>query len=1297
MERRKRRWWTRGITWLSLIVISGALVSGLFQLAVALAPGYRDEVAQRASTALGQPVQVDALSLRWRWLWPLLELKGVRLLDAAAGARASTPVVDVERIRLGFALAALLRGEWLPSEVEVEGVALAVEISPEGRWRLIGRERQDPPPEFAEIARAIKRFSRLRVEQLTLTVEDRRDARASFTALLQRGDLRLDAQGFELRAEMQAPQALAARVRLRAGVTGDLEQPQSWQGRWTLDASDIAPGPALHRYAPQLAAVQWTQATLTASGDWLQGAPGASELALRAQSLALLGQPASTLREVDLGLHYRPSAEGGTLDVVPLRLTGLKGSWPVTTARLDWKREADAAKPMQWRFSSDFLRLDDLAPWAATLLPAVPRLDTALLRGLKGDLSALEGRWQPAGTALAQFSLHSRFTGLGAQHPQQGSVQGLSGELTADENSGRATLKAEPLGFELPRLLAEPQRAARFAAEAQWQREGGSWRITLPRLDWSLLGSEGRANGELQLARDAPPHLKLQARFDVADAASLKPLMPLHWGQPLKDWLNRAVVRGRIANAQLDIDGPLADFPFHKNPSGQWSLKLPISAARLEYHRDWPGVDQLAATLLFKGNGLGFTAQRGLINGVAVPMATGGIADFAESPLVLDGKTVGEAPFYYQFLRASPLAEKLSALLKRSEAEGLAEADVHLEVPLHSGLGQKTVARGEVRLLGLNLRHQVLDRPVQNITGTLRFGGDVGIAAEGLQARFHGMPVTARIHANASGADELGAALRVDFDGSDGIASRYVPRWLLQQLHGGSEWQLALPLSGADSGQARLTSTLVGTRISLPPPLAKASEEALPIRLAISGDEAVPLRLIGEIPGRLGLALRFARGLSEQSPELRGVALRVGPGDAPQWPAKDGWQIGGTLDTFEPLAWQPLIASIISSASADGSASSEERLPFLGIDLDARRLRLAGYDIPAVRVEARREYGGYAATLRGEGTTGALKLSAQGDSLSGRFGSLQLLAAPKAETVAASRAEGEPLDPVKAPTLDFAVDALSIGGRAFGRLALKTQRSPRGQRLQTLALGEGIATLSAEGEWRRSGGMTEAQASFKVGSDDLAGTLEGLGFAPTVAGRNALIQGDLTWPAAARGFDWALGRGTVTLAVENGALRTVDPGGTSRVLGLFNFYALPRRLTLDFGDVVSQGLGFDRIDGSFQLANGVAHTDDMTIRGPSVRIEVRGDVGLAAHDYNQVITVTPNTKGITLGALLLGGAASVAAPVLPLIAVIANQVIDKPLGQVTQLTYGLTGSWDNPEFKKVDEAPQAAPAAEPKP
>ncbi len=1292
MERRKRRWWTRGITWVSLVVISGALLSGLFQLAVALAPEYRDEMARKASDVLGQPVEVDALALRWRWLWPLLELKGVRLIDTAASA----PIVEIERIRLGFDLAELLRGEWVPAEVEVEGAALAAEITPQGQWRLRGRTETRPPPSFDEIAKALKRFSRLRAERVTLAVQDLRDAKTSFSATLQRGDLRLNAQGFELRAELQAPQVLAARLRLRAGMTGDLARPEDWQGRWTLDASGLAPAAPLHRYAAVLAQMQWTDATLTASGDWQRKAPGASELSLRAQALSLVDDPASNLKELDLGLHYRPSPQGGTLDVVPLRLTGRKGSWPTSTARLDWRREtADA--PLHWRVSSDFLRLDDLAPWlaAARRQETGPRRDW--LRSLRGDLSALEARWQPQAEGASRYSLHARFADAAGRWTGLGSVQGLRGEITADENGGRAQLGGAPVGFELPKLLATAQRATRLEADAQWQREGSGWQLRLPRLDWSLLGSEGRASAEVRLAEGRKPELKLHSEFDVDDVASLKPLMPLRWGQPLKDWLNRAVVRARVARAVLDIEGPVADFPFHKNPTGKWSLLLPLNGARLDYHRDWPGVDQLAATLRFAGNGLSFEAQRGIISGVAVKTAKGHIEDFATAPLVIDGLASGEAPHYYAFLRGSPLASRLQALLRHSEAEGPADTSVHLEIPLHSGLGQKTIARGEVQLKGNSLRHAALDRAVTDITGTLRFGNGPGVSAEQLQARFYDMPVSASIAPNAESSDELVAGTRIDLQAPDGVAARYLPRWLRAAMQGAADWRVAIPLSGPRSGQVRLSSTLAGVGIQLPPPLVKSADEAMPITLDLRGDDSVPLAITGEIAGRLGLALRFARSLPGAPPELQGLNLRLGPGDAPAMPAKDGWRLTAALDRLEPAAWRSVVAAILDRNDLSGnSATDGERLPFLGAALQVQRLHFAGFDTPALSIVAQRESGAITATLQGTGTSGTLRLATAGDALSGRFAALQLQATPRQPGAVALK-DGEPLDPARAPTLDFRVDDLHIGGRRFGSLALASERSASGQRLQRLTLEGGIATLKAEGEWRRNVGMTEAQNRFTVTSDDLAGTLESLGYAPTVAGRNAHITGDLTWPAAAGGFDWPLARGSVALSVEDGALRTVEPGGTSRVLGLFNFYALPRRLTLDFGDVVSKGLGFDRVEGRFTLANGVAHTDDLTVRGPSVRVDVRGDVGLAAHDYNQVITVTPNTKGITLGALLLGGASAVAAPVLPLIAVIATQVIDKPLGQVTQLTYRLTGSWDNPEIKKLEPAVEQTPEPEAKP
>src|SRR3546814_19191831 len=51
---------------------------------------------------------------------------------------------------------------------------------------------------------------------------------------------------------------------------------------------------------------------------------------------------------------------------------------------------------------------------------------------------------------------------------------------------------------------------------------------------------------------------------------------------------------------------------------------------------------------------------------------------------------------------------------------------------------------------------------------------------------------------------------------------------------------------------------------------------------------------------------------------------------------------------------------------------------------------------------------------------------------------------------------------------------------------------------------------------------------------------------------------------------------------------------------------------------------------------------------------------------------------ISLGAALLGG------PAVGALVLLAQEVLDKPLDSVTQLTYHVYGGWDNPQFEKID-------------
>lgn len=1276
MERRKRRWWTRGITWVSALVVLAAAISGLFQIAVLAAPGYRAQLATLVSGAAGRPVRIGDMQLSWRWLWPQLQLRRVELL-ADDG---QTPLLQVERLRLGFSASDLLHGELIPAQIDLSGLVLDFDLDADNRLHLRGLPTDGPPPDWRELARQLRRFERLRTEKVTVRVHEARRPAVPWSLQVQQADLRLNQapdEGFELRIDAAAPELLAARLRLRVGMSGRFEQPEQWQGRWSLDADELAPSPALLARLPQALPLRLSGAQLKAGGDWRPGAPGETRLQLQAGEVRLAGATPARWQDLSLQLDYQPLANGGQLLWKGPQLTGARGAWPSSAGgRLSWQRPAEGA-PLRLEGGTDFLRLDDLAPWLA-LLVGKDRQPPLPLATLHGDLRALEGRYQPAaGEAPPHYALTADLIAVGAGAAGQPAASGLSGRLSADESGGQFALRGESASLHLPASFAEPIRFDRLGANLRWTREEGGWRLRSPDLAWSLLGSEGKGELDLRLPPEGGPRLQLKTRLKAADVARLKSLIPLRWGEGLRGWLERALVRGRVPDGSLVIDGPLADFPFHQRPTGRWALDLELADARLDYQKDWPGVDRLRAQLHFAGNGLSFEAERGIISGVEVQGANGGIADFASAPLVIDGKTRGEAGAYYDFLRGSPLASRLAGLIGYTQGEGVVDTELHLEIPLHSNPNQHTVANGLVTLDNNRLRVTSLDEPIEAVSGQLRFGAHV--SAEQLSATWYGQPLQGEIVTNAEGNDEIRARYSVDYGEPAGVAARYVPDWVLQRLDGRSDWSLRLPLGGPQSGKVLLASDLRGARSRLPVPLAKAPDDSLPLSLRIGGDDKVPLRIDLDAPGRMALALRFGRdggGL-----QARGIGVRLGGGEAVA-PSQDGMAIDGRADHLDVAGWIGMMGA------ADGGG-----LPFLGGEFSLAHLEGLGYELPEVSARiSRSSDGDWRAVFGGGNAAGSLDwLKAAGGQLRGRFERLVLQPLPPAPKGGGGEGEESARDPSKLPTVDLDVQSLRIGGEDFGALQVATERVAGGQRLAQLQVEGGLLRLQGQGEWRRQQGRSTARAKFELDSRDIAAGLKGLGFAQTLSGEGR-FEADLDWPASGPGLSWTQARGPVHLHVKDGALRSVDPGGTSRVLGLLNFYALPRRFTLDFRDVASKGLNFSAVEGGFQLADGDAHTENLVIRSPSLRIEVKGRVGLSARDYDQHVSVYPDVSGISLGALLLGGATLATGPLLPLMAVVANQVIDKPLNEVTQLDYQLTGSWDNPEIRRTGDNPPAKAA-----
>jgi uncharacterized protein YhdP len=200
----------------------------------------------------------------------------------------------------------------------------------------------------------------------------------------------------------------------------------------------------------------------------------------------------------------------------------------------------------------------------------------------------------------------------------------------------------------------------------------------------------------------------------------------------------------------------------------------------------------------------------------------------------------------------------------------------------------------------------------------------------------------------------------------------------------------------------------------------------------------------------------------------------------------------------------------------------------------------------------------------------------------------------------------------------------------------------------------------------------------------------------TALGYTGLFEGgkthdvlDANWPGSPSALALANMRGTLKVNVSDGRIPEVPPG-MGRLFGLVSMAELPRRLTLDFGDVFGKGLAFDAITGDFALADGNATTDNLVIQGPAARISITGRTGLRSRDYDQQVTVVPHVgNSLPIVGAVVGGPIGAAAGIA------MQGLLGKGLNRAAGARYHIGGSWDDPEMTLVEKHGGSAPPAAP--
>lgn len=151
----------------------------------------------------------------------------------------------------------------------------------------------------------------------------------------------------------------------------------------------------------------------------------------------------------------------------------------------------------------------------------------------------------------------------------------------------------------------------------------------------------------------------------------------------------------------------------------------------------------------------------------------------------------------------------------------------------------------------------------------------------------------------------------------------------------------------------------------------------------------------------------------------------------------------------------------------------------------------------------------------------------------------------------------------------------------------------------------------------------------------------------------------------------------MTLEAHKGQFLKVEPG-IGKLLGILSLQALPRRITLDFHDVFSDGFAFDDISMNVKVSQGVASGNDFRMDGPTAKVSMQGETSLARETQNLRVRVVP-----MIGDSVSGAAALLGGPVLGLTSLLVQKVLKDPIGQIIAYEYSITGTWDNPTVTKL--------------
>ncbi|MCF6318094.1 MAG: TIGR02099 family protein [Proteobacteria bacterium] len=754
--------------------------------------------------------------------------------------------------------------------------------------------------------------------------------------------------------------------------------------------------------------------------------------------------------------------------------------------------------------------------------------------------------------------------------------------------------------------------------------------------------------------------LNLDLAFAVYDAQvnQLYKYWPsFKWKPKVLNFLDQALVTGTVEQGMILYHGQVNDYPFANNQGVFWT-KSNLKSATVNYHKDWPVVKQFNAVVDTVNQQLIVKSNRGKVLDGQIKSVVARIANLKKPILTVDINAQGKDNFLIDILNQSPMKKGLEVLEQDITLSGSQKVDVDLKIPLNNP-DITVLPEGTITFNHTNF--QLGQFELFDLNGQLDFVGP-SLYLKDLNGNFLGQDVS--ITGDIINQPNQDVQLNVKLQGDYNVHNFESVLGFSLPASGNAPWLFSI--SNTQDNQIGFTaqSDLLGVELEMPDPFAKPASKTA----AFSVTCILPCIDSGwDLTYNDLLQTNFVQ--DQESGEITFNKMIFGQAEE-----NISDNFGGTLEVLDVDKWIVLLTK-------NKNNEHPQEMPFKKMSVQVDRLIFMARELSHVKIDIEADNEGLIFNLNADEILGKITVPNELDSkgIIVQLDKLHWKAIEKEEVI-----ETEQTSPVSStyPALHIWIGDFIYDGIPLGESTIEVRPVAEGIRVEKFISRSDLLNLTINGTWSRDIGETGlSEFNIIMTSKDIARFLKTMGFQAPITQAETIIDMQAQWSDFPSEFEIKNISGKMRIEIGQGEVIDAKPG-VGRVLGLFSLTNLPRRLILDFRDVLSKGLRFQSMKGDFVLTKGEAYTDGFVIDSSSAEIVITGKTGLANQDYEQMVYVTPRVGRVlpTIGAIA-GGAVGAAAGFF------VQGMFHKGLRGVGKITYKVTGSWDDPiiELIKTEE------------